>query len=102
MSEINPEIFKAYDVRGIYPTDINEEVVSEITHAYIQLFKPKKVVLGRDVRESGESLFNASLQVFINAGIDVINIGVVSTDEYYYAVGENDCDGGITISASHN
>lgn len=100
--QINTSIFKSYDVRGVYPTDFNEEIAAKITQGYIKLFSPKKVVLGRDVRESGESLFNSILNTFVNAGVDVFDIGVVSTDEYYFAVGNNDVDGGITISASHN
>lgn len=99
---INPEIFKSYDIRGIYPTDFNEEIAAKIVEAYIYLFKPKKVVLGRDVRESGGSLFNSVLQSFLKNCIDVIDIGVVSTDVFYFAVGELPVDGGITISASHN
>lgn len=100
--QINAQIFKSYDVRGIYPTDFNEDIANRITQSYIKLFSPKKVVLGRDVRESGESLFTSILNAFINAGIDVLDIGIVSTDEFYYAVGSNDVDGGITVSASHN
>lgn len=100
--QISPSIFKSYDIRGIYPTDFNEEIAYLITQAYIKLHKPQKVVLGRDVRESGESLFNSSLKAFLDAGVDVIDIGVVSTDEFYYAVGSLSVDGGITISASHN
>jgi len=100
--QINSSIFKSYDVRGIYPTDFNEEIADKITDAYIKLFNPKKVVLGRDVRESGESLFNSILNAFTNAGVDVLDIGIVSTDEFYFAVGNNDVDGGITVSASHN
>ena len=100
--QINLSIFKSYDVRGIYPTDFNEDIANKITQAYIKLFTPKKVVLGRDVRESGESLFNSILKVFTEAGVDVLDIGVVSTDEFYFAVGNNDVDGGITVSASHN
>lgn len=99
---INPAIFKSYDVRGVYPTDFNEDSAREITLAYIEIFKPKKVVLGRDVRESGESLFNASLSAFLDMGVDVTDIGVVSTDMFYFAVGSLPVDGGITISASHN
>ena len=99
---INPEIFKSYDIRGVYPHDFNEEVAFAITQAFIKLHQPKKVVLGRDVRESGESLFNSSLLAFMDAGVDVIDIGVVSTDMFYYAVGSLPVDGGITISASHN
>ncbi len=99
---INPGIFKAYDVRAIYPTDLNEESTYAIVQAYVKLFKPKKVVLGKDVRESGPSLFQSALNAFLDAGVDVIDIGTVSTDTYYFAVGSIDCDGGITISASHN
>ena len=100
--QVNQSIFKSYDVRGVYPTDFNEDIANKITQAYIKLFSPKKVVLGRDVRESGESLFNSILQAFLDAGVDVLDIGVVSTDEFYFAVGSNDVDGGITVSASHN
>src|ERR1035437_1743895 len=100
--QINASIFKSYDVRGVYPTDFNEDIANKITQAYIKLFTPKKVVLGRDVRESGESLFNSILKAFVDAGVNVLDIGVVSTDEFYFAVGNNDVDGGITVSASHN
>ncbi len=99
---MNQSIFKAYDVRGIYPTDFNEDLAYKISQAYVKLFHPKNVVLARDVRESGESLFNAALAGFTDAGVDVIDIGVVSTDGFYFAVGSLPVDGGITISASHN
>ncbi len=100
--QIKQDIFKSYDVRGVYPTDFNEDIASKITQSYIKLLNPKKVVLGRDVRESGESIFNSILKAFVDAGVDVLDIGVVSTDEFYFAVGSNDVDGGITVSASHN
>lgn len=99
---INPAIFKAYDIRGTYPNDFNDEIAYAITQAYVKLHQPKKVILGRDVRESGESIFNSSLKAFLDAGVNVIDIGVVSTDMFYYAVGSLPVDGGITISASHN
>lgn len=99
---INPSIFKAYDIRGVYPQDFNEEVVHKIIQAYIKIFSPKKVVLGRDVRDSGKSLFDSALKAFTDAGVDVIDIGIVSTDMFYFAVGELGVDGGATISASHN
>ncbi len=99
---INPSIFKSYDIRGVYPNDFNEDVAFAITQAFIKLYNLKKVVLGRDVRESGKSLFNSSLLAFLDAGVNVIDIGVVSTDMFYYAVGSLTVDGGITISASHN
>jgi phosphomannomutase len=100
--KIDPAIFKSYDVRAVYPRDFNEEAAYLITQAFVKLYHPKKVVLGRDVRESGESLFNSSLKGFLDAGVDVIDIGVVSTDEFYFAAGSLPVDGGITISASHN
>jgi phosphomannomutase len=100
--QVNSSIFKSYDVRGVYPTDFNEDIANKITQAYIKFLNPKKVVLGRDVRQSGESLFNSILQTFLGAGVNVLDIGVASTDEYYFAVGSNDVDGGITVSASHN
>lgn len=100
--DINPAIFKSYDVRGIYPIDFNEEIASQITQAYIKIFNVKKVILGRDVRESGEKLFESIKNTFLKKGVDIVDIGVVSTDTFYFAVGSNDVDGGITVSASHN
>lgn len=100
--KINKNIFKSYDVRGIYPSDFNEKIAYKIVQSYIKLFKPKKVVLGRDVRDSGQSLFNSCLDAFLDAGVNVVDIGVVSTDEFYFAVGSLPVDGGITVSASHN
>lgn len=99
---INPSIFKSYDIRGTYPNNFNEEIAYAITQAYVKLYQPKKIVLGRDVRESGQSIFNFSLKAFIDAGVNVIDIGLVSTDMFYFAVGSLHVDGGITISASHN
>lgn len=99
---IPSHIFKSYDVRGVYPKDINEEIAYKIIQGYVKFFKPKKVVVGRDVRKSGKSLFDSVASAFTDAGVDVIDIGIVSTDEYYFAVGELECDGGVTISASHN
>jgi phosphomannomutase len=99
---INTAIFKSYDIRGVYPQDFNEESAYIITQAFVKFCNPKKVVLGRDVRESGSSLFESSLKAFLDAGVQVIDIGVVSTDEFYFACGSLSVDGGITISASHN
>lgn len=99
---ISPSIFKAYDVRGIYPKDLNEETAFRIIQSYVKIFSPKKVVLARDVRESGEKLFEACLMAFTTAGVSVIDVGIVSTDLFYFAVGTLPVDGGVTISASHN
>jgi phosphomannomutase len=99
---MNPEIFKAYDIRGIYPTDINEVDVKNIARAYATWLKPKKIALGRDVRLSGPSLWSAAAEGFIEMGVDVVDIGVITTDMLYFAVANYGFDGGITLSASHN
>lgn len=100
--KMDPKIFKAYDVRATYPDQINEDNFYQIIQTYVKLFHPKKVVVGKDVRESGPSLAKSVISAFTDAGVDVVDIGTVSTDEYYFAVGTIDCDGGVTISASHN
>ena len=95
-------IFRSYDIRGLYPQEVNKELVYEIARAYTKLFSPKKVVIGRDVRESGPELQAAVIQGFVDCGVDVIDIGIVTTDEFYFAVGTLPVDGGMTVSASHN
>lgn len=99
---IDPTIFKAYDVRGVYPSQINEEVVHDIVCAYCSFIKPKSVVLARDRRVSGPSLWETAKESFIDSGVEVIDIGIANADMYYLAVGTLDVDGGIFISASHN
>jgi len=100
---INEAIFKAYDIRGIYPGELNEDIVYKITQAYAKLVQPKRIVLGRDVRLSGPSLWKAAAQGLTDHGVDVIDIGVITTDMMYFATAAYpDADGGITISASHN
>jgi len=100
---INSEIFRAYDVRGIYPNEIDENVVYKISQAYVKVFKPKgPVVLGKDVRLSSPSLWQAAAKGLTDAGIDVIDIGTISTDMLYFTVAKYGYSGGMTISASHN
>ncbi|MDO8664046.1 MAG: phosphomannomutase/phosphoglucomutase [Candidatus Liptonbacteria bacterium] len=100
---INEAIFKAYDIRGIYPDELNEDVVYKIAQAYARLVQPRRIVLGRDVRLSGPSLWKAAAQGLADHGVDVIDIGVITTDMMYFATAAYpDVDGGITISASHN
>jgi len=95
-------IVKAYDVRGTYPDQINEEAVAALIRGYVVHVKPKKVALGRDVRESGPQLFKAAADAFEAAGVDVVDIGQISTDMLYFAVGHYGLDGGVAITASHN
>lgn len=103
MIKIDTSVFKAYDIRGIYPDQIDEDIVYRIAQAYVKIIKPKgAVVLGKDVRISSPSLWKSAAQGLIDMGVDVIDIGTVSTDMLYFAVAEYGHGGGITISASHN
>ena len=95
-------IVKAYDVRGTYPDQINEEAVGKLVRAYVAHVKPKKVALGRDIRLSGPQLFKSAAAAFTAAGVDVVDIGQISTDMLYFAVGHYGLDGGVAITASHN
>lgn len=100
---MNWEIFHAYDVRGVYPTDLDEEAYQRIAKAYTYLFHPKVMVVGRDARESSPALSAALTSGFVDAGVDVVDIGGITTDMLYYAVGASDeYSGGIVVSASHN
>ncbi len=96
------KIFKAYDVRGVYPSEINEEAVYAIAKAYAAFVKPKTVAVGRDVRLSSPSLQQAVIKGLLEAGVDVVNIGQGPTELIYFAVGAHKLDGGIQVSASHN
>ncbi len=103
MININPSIFKAYDVRGIYPIEIDEDAVYKIAQAYIKVFKPQgALVLGKDVRLSSPSLWQAAAKGITDTGIDAVDIGTISTDMLYFAVAKYGYSGGMTISASHN
>ena len=99
---MNKDIFRAYDIRGVYPTEIDEATVSQIAKAYVAFIKPGKVAIGRDVRTSGESLLGASREALIGAGVDVVDIGTITTDMLFFAVANYKLDGGIAITASHN
>lgn len=99
---MNWDIFRAYDIRGVYPTDIDEEGYYRIAKAYTLLFKPKTVVVGRDARVSSAQLAESLISGFVDAGVDVVDIGGITTDMLYFAVGAYDYSGGIVVSASHN
>jgi len=99
---MNPSIFKAYDIRGIYPNEINEKDTFKIVQAFANTLKPKIVALGRDVRNSSESLWESAKEGLLKSGVDVVDVGTISTDMLYFAVGNYGYDGGITVTASHN
>lgn len=101
--QIDTSIFRAYDIRGIYPTVFNEEAAYAVAQAYARVIKPQgPVVLGRDVRISSPALWRAVADGLTDAGIDVIDIGTITTDMLFFAVGHYGFGGGITITASHN
>ncbi|MDY7031620.1 MAG: phosphomannomutase/phosphoglucomutase [Thermodesulfobacteriota bacterium] len=102
MDHINETIFKAYDIRGIYPDEIDEDTAYNIAQAYVEFVDPKEVVLGKDVRLSSPSLWQAAASGVTDAGVNVIDIGTISTDMLYFAVAKYGYGGGITVSASHN
>ena len=83
--QVNPGIFKAYDIRGIYPDDLNEEAGYAIGRAFAAFLKVETVIVGRDMRLSSPQMFEAVSRGLMDQGADVINIGMVSTDQYYYA-----------------
>lgn len=95
-------IFKAYDVRGIYPGQLDETIAGRIGEAYAAIRKPKRIAVGRDVRNSGRQLKKALVDSLLRSGIDVVDIGVITTDQLYFAVGHYGYDGGISVTASHN
>lgn len=100
--QVQPELFKSYDVRGIYPSEINEEIAYAIGRCFVPLVGGTRVVVGRDMRPSGASLYEAFARGATEAGADVTDVGLVSTDALYFAVGKYGFDGGVMITASHN
>lgn len=95
-------IFKAYDIRGIYPNQLNEEMAEKIGRAFVSFTKAKKVVIGRDMRPHSVPLFKAMAKGITEQGADVIDIGLCSTPMSYHANGKLGADGSIMITASHN
>ena len=100
---MNWNSFRAYDIRGVYPTDLDEEAFYRIAKAYTLLFRPTTMVVGMDARQSSPQLKEALTNGFVDSGVNVVDIGGIITDMLYYAVGSSaQYSGGIVISASHN
>lgn len=99
---IDSSIFKAYDIRGTYPEQIDAEIAYKIGYMIADFLKPKSIAVGRDMRVSSDELFDNLAKGINDNGVDVIDLGLVSTDGLYYAVGKFNYDGGIMITASHN
>ncbi|CAI1602840.1 phosphohexomutase domain-containing protein [Serratia fonticola] len=94
--------FKAYDIRGKLGTELNEEIAWRIGRAYCQWLKPQKVVVGGDARATSAALKQALAEGLMSGGADVIDIGMVGTEEVYFATRFYGVDGGIQVTASHN
>jgi phosphomannomutase len=99
---MNPDIFKAYDIRGTYPDQINEQDARAIGRAFVAYLKPKQIAVGRDMRLSSPALAAAFIDGAIGQGADVVDYGMIPTDFLYFAVGTDKLDGGAQITASHN
>ncbi|WGV17533.1 phosphomannomutase [Fuscovulum ytuae] len=94
--------FKAYDIRGRLGIDLDEGIARRIGRAYGETLAARRVVLGRDIRASSESLAAAVAQGLMQAGVEVLDLGLCGTEEVYFATGHLAADGGICVTASHN
>ncbi len=95
-------IFKAYDIRGLYGDQINEQTARDIGAALVQLLKAKSVVVGRDMRGSAPSISEALIEGITGEGCDVLDIGMCSTPMNYFSIGRFEMDAGVMVTASHN
>ncbi len=111
MLKTNPEIFKAYDIRGIYGKDFDNDLAFKLGQAFVDLrkkdgdiplSKKMKIAVACDMRNSSPALKEALLRGLTIAGADVVDLGLIATPTFYFAVGNYNYDGGIIISASHN
>jgi phosphomannomutase len=99
---VKPEIFKAYDIRGIFPQELNEDTARAIGRAYIAYLGAKHVAVGRDMRVSAPAIAAAFIDGVLEQGADVVDYGMIATDMLYFAVARNKHDGGAMVTASHN
>jgi phosphomannomutase len=99
---LDPKVFKAYDVRGVYPQDIDEEGAYAIGRAYAEHFEPRRIAVGRDMRLAAPAIAKATIDGAADAGAEVLDLGLVGTEMVYFAVGDQGLDGGIMVTASHN
>ncbi|MCK5590452.1 MAG: phosphomannomutase/phosphoglucomutase, partial [Candidatus Pacebacteria bacterium] len=99
---MNTSIFRAYDIRGIYPTEINEDIIYKIGRAFVVYLSAENIVVGGGARESSPALYEAFARGITDQGCNVIDIGIVSTPILYFASGTLDVDGAACLTASHN
>ncbi|MEO7206729.1 MAG: phosphomannomutase [Steroidobacteraceae bacterium] len=94
--------FKAYDLRGRIPTELNDDVAYAVARGYAQFLNPKRIVVGRDIRLSSAALMDAVCRGLTDSGVDVYDLGICGTEGVYFATFDGGYDGGIMITASHN
>jgi phosphomannomutase len=99
---LDPKVFKAYDVRGIYPDELDEAGAEAIGRAYVEQFAPRRMAVGRDMRVSSPTVQEALMRGAVAAGADVVDLGLVGTEMLYFAVGSLGLEGGAMVTASHN
>src|SRR6476469_2798641 len=99
---LDPKVFKAYDIRGIYPDDLDEAGAYAIGRAYVDEFEPRRIAVGRDMRLSSPAMAEAVMRGAADSGAEVLDLGLVGTEMVYFAVGDLELEGGIAVTASHN
>lgn len=99
---INISCFKAYDIRGRIPDELNSDVAYRVANAMAEFLDAKTIVLGRDIRHSSQELADAVAKGLMDAGVEVLDIGLGGTEMVYFATGHLEADGGIMVTASHN
>jgi phosphomannomutase len=99
---LDPKVFKAYDIRGIYPSELDEDGAYAIGRAYVEQFEPRRIAVGHDMRVSSPTMARSLIRGATDAGADVLDLGLVGTEMVYFAVGDLDLDGGVAVTASHN
>jgi phosphomannomutase len=97
-----PDVFKAYDIRGVYPDELDPETAYKIGRALVVYLNAQEIVVGRDMRLSSPTLASAIIDGILDQGADVCDVGLISTDGLYFAVGKYGFDGGVMVTASHN
>ncbi len=95
-------IFKAYDIRGLVPSELDTDLARKIGHAFARLLSAKRLVIGQDMRTHSPRLADAVADGIRDAGCDVVRLGLASTPMAYFAIGSLECDGGLCVTASHN
>ena len=102
MAVIDPTVFKAYDIRGVYPDQVNEALAREVGRAFVAYLGAKRIAVSRDMRLSSASIAEAFIDGALGQGADVVDFGMLGTDMLYYGVARDGFDGGAQITASHN